>query len=50
MAKFEKRFWTPDPELSIGIGIPRRDRQGGPYFAYMPDVLTGRLTKIASLK
>jgi len=42
MASFEKRFWTPDPTLDTGIGIPRRDRRGGAYFAYRPDTLSGR--------
>lgn len=42
MANFEKRFWTPNPDMDIGIGIPRRDRQGGPYSVYRPDTLAGR--------
>lgn len=47
MARFEKRFWAPNPELGIGIGIPRRDRQGGPYSVYMPDTLAGRSFSLA---
>jgi Fic family protein len=42
MANFEERFWTPDLTLDAGIGIPRRDRRGGAYFAYRPDPLSGR--------
>jgi Fic family protein len=42
MASFEERFWTPDPTLDTGIGIPRRDRRGGAYFAYRPDKLADR--------
>lgn len=42
MASFEQRLWTPSLGLQSGIGIPRRDRQGGPYFAYRPDALAGR--------
>ena len=42
MANFEERFWTPNPTLDAGVGIPRRDRQGGPYFIYRPDPLAGR--------
>ena len=42
MANFEERFWAPDPTLDTGVGIPRRDRRGGTYFAYRPDLLCGR--------
>lgn len=42
MANFEKRSWIPNPNLDTGIGIPRRDRRGGTYFAYRPDTLVGR--------
>ncbi|MHB8462864.1 MAG: Fic family protein [Vulcanimicrobiaceae bacterium] len=42
MATFEESFWSPDPTLDPGIGIPRRDRRGGAYFAYRPDTLSGR--------
>ncbi len=42
MANFEERFWPPDPTLDTGIGIPRRDRRGGTYLAYRPDLLSGR--------
>lgn len=42
MAYFEERMWTPDPTLDAGVGIPRRDRQGGPYSVYIPDPLCGR--------
>lgn len=42
MADFEERFWTPNLDLDIGIGIPRRDRKGGQYLAYRPDPLVGR--------
>ena len=42
MADFEERFWAPDPTLDTGIGIPRRDRRGGTYFAYRPDTLSSR--------
>lgn len=47
MAKFEQRFWTPNAELDTGIGIPRRDRQGGSYSVYMPDMLAGRSFSLA---
>lgn len=42
MANFEKRFWTPTLNLDKGAGIPRRDRQGGPYLVYRPDPLINR--------
>src|SRR5579884_199311 len=38
MAKFDQRFWTP----TTGTGLPRRDRQGGPYSVYIPDRLVNR--------
>lgn len=38
MAKFEQRLWTPD----FRTGLPRRDRQGGPYSVYIPDRLFDR--------
>jgi Fic family protein len=39
MAYFEHRFWEP---AVSSVGLPRRDRQGGPYFVYIPDHLTPR--------
>src|SRR5579872_1770615 len=38
MAKFEQRSWTP----TLGTGLPRRDRLGGPYSVYIPDWLANR--------
>lgn len=38
MAKLEQHFWTP----GFRTGLPRRDRQGGPYSVYIPDWLAGR--------
>ena len=38
MARLIKRRWEP----SLSSGLPRRDRQGCEYHAYLPDLLTGR--------
>lgn len=38
MATLEKRFWEP----TEGLGLSRRRRQGGSYYAYIPDPLVGR--------
>jgi Fic family protein len=38
-------LWTPD---IAGIDIPRRDRIGGAYQAYIPDLLVGRSLVFAS--
>ncbi len=46
MAYYENRFWTPAADLDAGIGIPRRDRQGGPYAVYIPDMLVGRTVSL----
>jgi len=40
MGSFEKLLWVPELD---GIGLPRRDRRGGTYEAYVPDRLIGRL-------
>ncbi|HEY6236830.1 MAG TPA: Fic family protein [Candidatus Elarobacter sp.] len=39
MARLERRYWAAD---IAGLGIPRRDRAGGKYEAYVPDPLVGR--------
>jgi len=39
MARMERRHWAVDV---AGLGIPRRDRAGGRYDAYVPDPLVGR--------
>ena len=41
MGRLERRYWHADPTL-LGIGMPRRDRVGGAYDAYVPDVLAAR--------
>jgi Fic family protein len=38
MARLIKRHWEP----SLSSGLPRRDRQGCDYQAYLPDLLNGR--------
>lgn len=38
MARLEKRFWKP----TEGLGLSRRQRRGGSYYAYVPDLLVGR--------
>jgi Fic family protein len=38
MARLIKRRWEP----TLGSGLPRRDRQGCEYQAYLPDLLDGR--------
>src|SRR5258708_3542575 len=38
MARLIKRHWEP----SSSSGLPRRDRQGCDYHAYVPDLLNGR--------
>lgn len=38
MARLEQYVWTP----TLGTGLPRRDRQGGRYSVYIPDMLTDR--------
>ncbi len=40
MGRVERQFWISDIG---GIGIPRRDRAGGRYDAYVPDLLAGRV-------
>lgn len=39
MAHYETRYWPPTDVL---IGLPDRERQGGQYQVYVPDLLTGR--------
>jgi Fic family protein len=41
MGRLERRYWAADAGL-LGLGIPRKDRIGGAYEAYVPDPLTGR--------
>lgn len=38
MARLEKRYWQP----TEGLALSRRRRQGGSYYAYIPDPLVGR--------
>lgn len=40
MGRHERQRWT---SAMGGIGTPRRDRAGGPYNAYVPDLLVGRV-------
>lgn len=44
MAEYVRRHWVS--ELGFG-GLSRRDRQGGPYSAYVPDKLVGRTWSLA---
>lgn len=44
MAEYVRRHWVS--ELGFG-GLSRRDRQGGPYSAYLPDKLVGRTWNLA---
>jgi Fic family protein len=39
MGRLERRYWAAEV---AGIGVPRRDRAGGKYEAYIPDKLVGR--------
>src|ERR1700676_3468123 len=39
MGRLERRYWAAE---GAGIGVPRRDRAGGKYEAYIPDKLVGR--------
>ncbi len=39
MARLEERFWPPPADMA---GLPRRDRRGCHYRAYVPDKLVGR--------
>ncbi len=39
MGRLERRYWAAD---IAGLGIPRRDRAGGRYAAYVPDPLVAR--------
>lgn len=39
MGRLERHYWTA---AVAGLGIPRRDRAGGRYEAYVPDFLVGR--------
>ncbi|MHB8141553.1 MAG: Fic family protein [Vulcanimicrobiaceae bacterium] len=39
MAHYETRYWPP---IDVSIGLPDRERQGGQYQVYMPDLLTDR--------
>jgi Fic family protein len=43
MARLIKRRWEP----SLSSGLPRRDRQGCDYRAYLPDLLLGRGISLA---
>ena len=40
MGRHARQHWT---SAIGGIGTPRRDRAGGPYNAYVPDLLVGRV-------
>jgi Fic family protein len=44
VGRYERGIWAPE---IAGIDIPRRDRIGGPYQAYIPDKLVGRPFVIA---
>jgi Fic family protein len=39
MGKLQRCYWAADV---AGLGVPRRDRAGGRYDAYVPDLLVGR--------
>ncbi len=39
MGRHERQYWISNIS---GLGIPRRDRAGGAYNAYVPDILVGR--------
>jgi Fic family protein len=39
MGKLVRQYWAADV---AGLGVPRRDRVGGAYQAYLPDPLTGQ--------
>ncbi|MBV8367932.1 MAG: Fic family protein [Candidatus Eremiobacteraeota bacterium] len=43
MGRLEPQYWVSD---IAGLGIPRRDRAGGRYHAYIPDPLAGRPFKL----
>ena len=40
MGRHERQRWT---SAIGGVGTPRRDRAGGPYDTYIPDLLVGRV-------
>jgi Fic family protein len=39
MGRLERQFWAVD---LAGLGLPKKDRAGGAYEAYIPDTLVGR--------
>jgi Fic family protein len=39
MGRLQRCYWAADV---AGLGVPRRDRAGGRYEAYVPDLLVGR--------
>src|SRR5258708_28207336 len=43
MARLIRRRWEP----SLSFGLPRHDRQGCDYHAYLPDLLHGRGISLA---